>query len=521
MSADSDTEEDFFDELKQQEGSDSLEAPCATAEDLDSLESHSSTDSKLDGNSKLPSKFKSPVTEALKRVFRSRSSSPKISSNTSNNSKDTSHKGEEENHDIKDHLVVNEEYATCSDNDDNDCFEISTKHFVTSSSTMEKLSGKSLTHLNSKTTEGLDVKPMVTSRSFSCLQSSIFKGHKNESTPFCKRKSEDTFKSFRLKVRKRMHDNNKSVVLKDTPKVFISIDDDHPRTPEEEVHPSLNYLIDENSDEFDENLVINENDGLETVQQISPFEKVSETSFTDKEKQAYTLKSDICSKSSLAIDKPKEKVDDSQIRKQQSLESDTAHSNDEISPANSIDLPINHDKIPSDSKLKMLRKFTLSLQSKDKNKSNHDTKIEGKDSEDTATLTTTKGDDTNAKCLHNENNSSEESIPSIPDKHLRKGKFRELSNFLIREHNSSTLKKLGEESGNEEVPGENSLSVGCSGSKNSKTFGEKVAEYLQRGGSRLQEQQRRLKSQIWSSVVTIVLVKGKNLTCPWGPRGRL
>ncbi|XP_050731196.1 multiple C2 and transmembrane domain-containing protein-like isoform X3 [Eriocheir sinensis] len=39
----------------------------------------------------------------------------------------------------------------------------------------------------------------------------------------------------------------------------------------------------------------------------------------------------------------------------------------------------------------------------------------------------------------------------------------------------------------------------------------KVAGYLQRGGSRLAEQQRRLKSQIWSSVVTIVLVEGKNL----------
>ncbi|KAG0719232.1 Multiple C2 and transmembrane domain-containing protein 1 [Chionoecetes opilio] len=39
----------------------------------------------------------------------------------------------------------------------------------------------------------------------------------------------------------------------------------------------------------------------------------------------------------------------------------------------------------------------------------------------------------------------------------------------------------------------------------------KVAGYLQRGGSRLAEQQRRLKCQIWSSVVTIVLVEGKNL----------
>ncbi|KAK8739907.1 hypothetical protein OTU49_003260, partial [Cherax quadricarinatus] len=46
----------------------------------------------------------------------------------------------------------------------------------------------------------------------------------------------------------------------------------------------------------------------------------------------------------------------------------------------------------------------------------------------------------------------------------------------------------------------------------------KVAEYLQRGGSRLAEQQRRLKSQIWSSVVTIVLVEGKNLL-PMDPDG--
>ncbi|XP_045134020.1 multiple C2 and transmembrane domain-containing protein-like isoform X3 [Portunus trituberculatus] len=40
---------------------------------------------------------------------------------------------------------------------------------------------------------------------------------------------------------------------------------------------------------------------------------------------------------------------------------------------------------------------------------------------------------------------------------------------------------------------------------------EEKEQYLQRGGSRLAEQQRRLKSQIWSSVVTIVLVEGKNL----------
>ncbi|KAK3888034.1 hypothetical protein Pcinc_007895 [Petrolisthes cinctipes] len=46
----------------------------------------------------------------------------------------------------------------------------------------------------------------------------------------------------------------------------------------------------------------------------------------------------------------------------------------------------------------------------------------------------------------------------------------------------------------------------------------KVAEYLQRGGSRLAEQQRRLKSQIWSSVVTIVLVEGKKLL-PMDPDG--
>ncbi|XP_069158238.1 multiple C2 and transmembrane domain-containing protein isoform X4 [Procambarus clarkii] len=46
----------------------------------------------------------------------------------------------------------------------------------------------------------------------------------------------------------------------------------------------------------------------------------------------------------------------------------------------------------------------------------------------------------------------------------------------------------------------------------------KVAEYLQRGGSRLAEQQRRLKSQIWSSVITIVLVEGKNLL-PMDPDG--
>ena len=38
-----------------------------------------------------------------------------------------------------------------------------------------------------------------------------------------------------------------------------------------------------------------------------------------------------------------------------------------------------------------------------------------------------------------------------------------------------------------------------------------LRQYLQRGGSRLAEQQRRLKSQIWSSVVTIVLVEGKNM----------
>ncbi|XP_076054770.1 multiple C2 domain and transmembrane region protein isoform X2 [Oratosquilla oratoria] len=40
---------------------------------------------------------------------------------------------------------------------------------------------------------------------------------------------------------------------------------------------------------------------------------------------------------------------------------------------------------------------------------------------------------------------------------------------------------------------------------------EEKEQLLQRGGSRLAEQQRRLKSQIWSSVVTIVLVEGKNL----------
>lgn len=43
-------------------------------------------------------------------------------------------------------------------------------------------------------------------------------------------------------------------------------------------------------------------------------------------------------------------------------------------------------------------------------------------------------------------------------------------------------------------------------------------QYLQRGGSRLAEQQRRLKSQIWSSVVTIVLVEGKELL-PMDPDG--
>ncbi|XP_047472791.1 multiple C2 and transmembrane domain-containing protein-like isoform X3 [Penaeus chinensis] len=57
--------------------------------------------------------------------------------------------------------------------------------------------------------------------------------------------------------------------------------------------------------------------------------------------------------------------------------------------------------------------------------------------------------------------------------------------------------------------------------KSHKTLGDtlsKVAEYLQRGGSRLAEQQRRLKSQIWSSVVTIVLVEGKELL-PMDPDG--
>ncbi|XP_042872323.1 multiple C2 and transmembrane domain-containing protein-like isoform X16 [Penaeus japonicus] len=57
--------------------------------------------------------------------------------------------------------------------------------------------------------------------------------------------------------------------------------------------------------------------------------------------------------------------------------------------------------------------------------------------------------------------------------------------------------------------------------KGHKTLGDtlsKVAEYLQRGGSRLAEQQRRLKSQIWSSVVTIVLVEGKELL-PMDPDG--
>ncbi|XP_071545625.1 multiple C2 and transmembrane domain-containing protein isoform X3 [Panulirus ornatus] len=47
---------------------------------------------------------------------------------------------------------------------------------------------------------------------------------------------------------------------------------------------------------------------------------------------------------------------------------------------------------------------------------------------------------------------------------------------------------------------------------------EEKEQYLQRGGSRLAEQQRRLKSQIWSSVVTIVLVEGKNLL-PMDPDG--
>ena len=43
-------------------------------------------------------------------------------------------------------------------------------------------------------------------------------------------------------------------------------------------------------------------------------------------------------------------------------------------------------------------------------------------------------------------------------------------------------------------------------------------QYLQRGGSKLAEQQRRLKSQIWSSIVTIVLVEGKDLQ-PMDPDG--
>ncbi|XP_069158237.1 multiple C2 and transmembrane domain-containing protein isoform X3 [Procambarus clarkii] len=47
---------------------------------------------------------------------------------------------------------------------------------------------------------------------------------------------------------------------------------------------------------------------------------------------------------------------------------------------------------------------------------------------------------------------------------------------------------------------------------------EEKEQYLQRGGSRLAEQQRRLKSQIWSSVITIVLVEGKNLL-PMDPDG--
>ncbi|XP_042872234.1 multiple C2 and transmembrane domain-containing protein-like isoform X5 [Penaeus japonicus] len=47
---------------------------------------------------------------------------------------------------------------------------------------------------------------------------------------------------------------------------------------------------------------------------------------------------------------------------------------------------------------------------------------------------------------------------------------------------------------------------------------EEKEQYLQRGGSRLAEQQRRLKSQIWSSVVTIVLVEGKELL-PMDPDG--
>ncbi|XP_066982957.1 multiple C2 and transmembrane domain-containing protein isoform X18 [Macrobrachium rosenbergii] len=47
---------------------------------------------------------------------------------------------------------------------------------------------------------------------------------------------------------------------------------------------------------------------------------------------------------------------------------------------------------------------------------------------------------------------------------------------------------------------------------------EEKEQYLQRGGSRLAEQQRRLKSQIWSSVVTIVLVEGKNML-PMDPDG--
>ncbi|XP_066982964.1 multiple C2 and transmembrane domain-containing protein isoform X24 [Macrobrachium rosenbergii] len=64
------------------------------------------------------------------------------------------------------------------------------------------------------------------------------------------------------------------------------------------------------------------------------------------------------------------------------------------------------------------------------------------------------------------------------------------------------------ESGRDHVKGHKSLGDTLS----------KVAVYLQRGGSRLAEQQRRLKSQIWSSVVTIVLVEGKNML-PMDPDG--
>lgn len=507
MSVDSDNVEDFFDEELDHIPCNEEEILYMTSEDLDSVDSHSSTESKADipslnsniSSNSIPvsgaSKFRTPVSKALQRVFRSRSSSPRIGSPSNHTRKESPnrsdgvakesannvglmvHQDEAKLIDVENSFNTKPAYTapktdSYSDIEENEKFEpTETAGILVASSMLENMARKSMTQLHKPPPDSLDVKPIVTSRSFTCLQSSLFKGSKIDSSLMSKRRAEECFRSSRFKSKKKFG-INKSGSSKDLPKVFISIDDDYPRSPEEEIISTSNFFDESCDDLCNTGEHINENDQLEASDKNSHSDKASdEDDFSDKEKSFHGPQkvTTLLKSWSIRVNKGLDsQVESTHVSKQQSQDSDPMNSSlneDNVSPANSIDLPLSHEtKVSPDSKLRKLRKFTLTLQGREKSKVCQD----GEDLH-------AKGDDFSAKNMFNDMHSSEESLHSIPDKAVRKGRLRELSSFLSRENNAFLLRK--EENNSEEGQGEIPLSIGPV-SKNTKTFGEKVAEVI-------------------------------------------